>query len=233
MRIGKAGRAIGECVHPFEDRRCVGLVIDAESPFFLHRLALVREVGVGHREGTHPIRFEPEPEVEPVRGKDLPIVGAVFGGASVQVSAGLFDQLEMLRLLYVLGALEHHVLEQMGEPGTAPYFISGSHVVPHIHRDHLGAVIRGENDLQTIRESVGFELDTGRFLRQQRRTTHCHPNHENPKQGIGKVRHKRQSYPLLRRSGQLPQIASTPSSASRRATSDSLTVHAMISPPAR
>ena len=49
----------------------------------------------------------------------------------------------------MLGALKHHVLEQVGESGFALALVSGSNTVPEIDRDDRGRGVVGEVDPKT------------------------------------------------------------------------------------
>ena len=59
----------------------------------------------------------------------------------------------------VLRALEHHVLEQVREAGTAGPSLAGPDVVPEVHRDHRQPVIRADDHLEAVRQRVLLELD--------------------------------------------------------------------------
>ena len=65
----------------------------------------------------------------------------------------------MLRLRDVLGALEHHVFEEVGEPRPPGLFVLGPHVVPEVDRDDGREVILGDDDPEAVVEAVVAEGD--------------------------------------------------------------------------
>src|SRR6185437_10113970 len=81
---------IGEVVEgevvDFQIRFAVGLVVNAQSPLFLHRVALVIEVGLVHRQVSHAIGFQEQRQVKLVLGQHFEVIGAVLGGGSVDAA---------------------------------------------------------------------------------------------------------------------------------------------------
>jgi len=59
----------------------------------------------------------------------------------------------------VAGALEHDVLEQMGEAGLAPHLVLRADVVPEVDRDHRSEVVLGDDDPQAVGETLVAEGD--------------------------------------------------------------------------
>ena len=100
----------------FDD--AVGLVLDALAPLVADHVLLVREVGLVHliEEVAHAIRLEPERQLELVGRKRFEVVRAVEVSRAVQVArAGALERAEVRVAGHVLGALEHHVLEEVRE----------------------------------------------------------------------------------------------------------------------
>src|SRR5262249_36511684 len=62
----------------------------------------------------------------------------------------------------VLRALEHQVLEQVGESASAGRLVRGSYVVPEVHPHGGQSVVRGEDDGEPVGKGVGLELDQRR-----------------------------------------------------------------------
>jgi hypothetical protein len=92
-----------------------------------------------------------------VRRNDLEIVGEVEAGRPVQHAAVPLDQAVELALRQVLGALEHHVFEQVGEAGPIVRLDAEPDVVAHgDHGPRRGGVAR-ENDPQPVVEPVVFD----------------------------------------------------------------------------
>ena len=89
---------------------------------------MIIELSLGHRRKhpPHSVGLEPQRELQVVRRDGLEIVGAIEPGGGVERSPCPFDQLDMSVLGHILGALEHHVLEQVGESGCALALIPGS-----------------------------------------------------------------------------------------------------------
>ena len=65
----------------------------------------------------------------------------------------------MLGLRDVARALEHDVLEEVGEAGLAPDLVLGSDVVPEVDRDDGGQVVLGDDDAQSVVEALVAEGD--------------------------------------------------------------------------
>jgi hypothetical protein len=59
----------------------------------------------------------------------------------------------------VLRALEHHVLEQVREPGAPGIFVGWSHVVPQVHGHHGEAALLAQDHLEAVRQRVLLELE--------------------------------------------------------------------------
>jgi hypothetical protein len=59
---------------------------------------------------------------------------------------------------HILGAFEHHVLEQVGKTGAAFTFVARADVVGDINGDHWCAVVFDGNHAQAVRESGFFPI---------------------------------------------------------------------------
>ena len=98
----------------------VGLVL-ALALLVLHDPALLVEPRLSDRaeEVTHPVRLQPQREVDGRRGHVLEVVGAVVAGRAVLLGGA--DPVEGLEVVVVevLAAVEHQVLEQVREAGLA------------------------------------------------------------------------------------------------------------------
>ena len=73
----------------------------------------------------------------------------------------------------VLGALEHHVLEQVGEPGAPFALVARADVVVHRDREHGGGVVLRDDHAQPVLEARVGELDPLDWRRAQRQAGHC------------------------------------------------------------
>ena len=100
-------------------RATIGLVVDPEPPLFLDRVALVVEVVLHDGERPHAVGFEEQRRVELIRRHRFEVERPLLAGGAVHRAAVAEDGIEVLAGADVLGALEHHVFEQVGEPGPA------------------------------------------------------------------------------------------------------------------
>ncbi len=141
----------------------VGLVVVALPPLLLHHRPLIVEVGLADVQRPHAIRLQEERELKLVRGKRLEVVGAVLVGRPVHRAAVVLDQQHVLALAYVLRTLEHHVLEQVREPGAAGPLIPRANVVGHADGDHRRGVVRREDHPQAVWKTVVGEPDLRGF----------------------------------------------------------------------
>jgi hypothetical protein len=143
-------------------RPSVRHVVNALSPLVLHYVALKVDLGEihGRQEKSHPVRIEPQRQLQRIRGQDLVVVGAVFRSRPVIVGTSRFEKLVERTDRNVLRAHEHYVLEQVGKSGSAYLLVARPDVIPCVNRDDRGRVILVENDLETVRELVLLELDT-------------------------------------------------------------------------
>ena len=143
--------------------RPVRPVVVAPALLVLHDLALVVEVLLAQRveQRPHPVRLEPERELQLVRGQRLEVVRAVEPGRAVERPAGALDEGHVLRLADVRAALEHHVLEQVREAGLARDLVLGADVVPEVHGDDGREVVLGDDQAQAVGQALVGELDDG------------------------------------------------------------------------
>ncbi len=113
----------------------VGGVLDALAALVAHHVLLVGQAGLIEFVGqiAHAVGFEPQSEFQLVRGKRLEIIGAVEIGGAVDVGgARRFQILDVIIAGNVLGALEHHVLEQVRESCAAREFVRRADVIPDV-----------------------------------------------------------------------------------------------------
>ena len=139
----------------------VRLVVDAPAALVLHDVALVVELLQGHRrqQARHAIGLEPQRHLELVAGERVEVVRPIQPGAGVEGAAGRLDEAEVLPLLHVRRALEHHVLEQVREAGLAGLLVLAADVVPEVHRDHRRARVARQDDAQPVVEGVALDRD--------------------------------------------------------------------------
>ena len=142
-------------------RVAVGNVVDPLPLLVLHHGLLIHEGFLRHRreQVSQAIRLEPQRHLERILRYDLEVDRLVRRRAAVQRAAGGLHFLEEFVLADVLGGLEHHVLEQVGEPRLSDLLACGPDVVQHRHRgDRVGTVLV-QHHLQPVVELVRFIVD--------------------------------------------------------------------------
>ena len=139
--------------------RAVRPVVVRPALLVLDDLALVVEVLLAERveEGRHPVGLEPQGQLELVRRQRLEVVRPVEPGRAVHRPAGGLDERDVLGLGDVPRALEHDVLEEVGEAGLAGDLVLGPDVVPEVDRDDRGEVVLGHDDAQAVVEALVAE----------------------------------------------------------------------------
>ena len=118
----------------------------------LHHPALLVEPGLRDRPDhvAHAVGLQPEQVVQRVFRRVLEIVGAVLAGGAVHVGgADLLGGLEKV-VVEVLAAVEHQVLEQMGEPGLARFLVLRADVIPDVHGHDGRLVIFVDKQRQSV-----------------------------------------------------------------------------------
>ena len=136
--------------------RAVRAVVVRPALLVLHDLTLVVEVLLAERieQRRHPVRLEPQREVELVRRHRLEVVRPVQPGRAVHRPAGGLHERDVLGLGHVLGALEHHVLEEVREARLARLLVLGADGVPDVDRDDRGEVVLGDDQAEAVLEAV-------------------------------------------------------------------------------
>ncbi len=160
-----------EHVHELLLRVAVRAVLDALPPLVAHDVLLVGELLAVDRveQVAHPVGFNPQRELEPVRRDRLEVVRPVVVGGAVDARrARAFEHLEVRVLRRVFRPLEHQVLEQVREAGPARGLVDRPDVIPEVHRHDRQPTVLAEDDLEAVRKRVLLELnprDLGRSLR--------------------------------------------------------------------
>jgi len=107
------------------------------------------------------IGFEVDAEIELVRRQGLEIQRTVLVRGAVHRAAVGEDQHEVLAGADVLGSLEHHVFEQVGEAGAARPLVLRADVVPEVDRDERQPAVDVENDTQAVGERGLVQRQSG------------------------------------------------------------------------
>ena len=159
------------------------LVVDAQAPLFLDHLALVLERRLVDAQRRHAIGFHPQHQRQILRRHRLPEHRRVVVRVGVALPADARQHRRVLFGIDVLRALEHHVLEQMGEPG--PSRLSR----PSSRRDTRPRRARsGSNGRATARPSGRWGASPARTPdgadgRRRRRASQRHAGRQNAADG--------------------------------------------------
>ena len=127
-------------------------IVKAQAALLLHHLALVVEDFFVDLQIAHAVRFQPQHHGQHVAGHRLPENRGVLGGVSVVRSAGTNDVIGEFVGAEVLCAVEHQVLKEVREPGSARNLILRAHVIPNLHVDHRRVVRLHNQRAQTVIE---------------------------------------------------------------------------------
>ena len=141
--------------HPLE-RGAVGHVVVALPALVLDHVTLVLQRLLVERgqQRAHPVRLQPERQLQLVRGHGLEVVGALEARRPVEGAAGALDQLEVAVSLDLRRALEHEVLEQVSQPGTALDLVPRADVIPEADRRDRSQMVLGEHQAQAVVQTV-------------------------------------------------------------------------------
>ena len=135
----------------------VGLIVVTQALFFLDGFALIVEVLLRHVQRAHAIAFQPKRQWQFTRRQSLEIIRALARGRAVHRAAGVRDELKVRGFRNVLGALKHHVLEQMRESGAAFGFVARTDVIVNADGNDRHGLILIEDDPQSVIESELFD----------------------------------------------------------------------------
>ena len=109
----------------------------------------------------HAVGLEVDHQGRAVR-RDVDVVrGDVLAGEGVVPAAVLLDQPRELARPVGRRALEHHVLEEVGEAGAAARLVARAHPVPHLEGDHRTAMVLEEEHAQSVVEGGGHHAVGG------------------------------------------------------------------------
>src|SRR5574341_226787 len=107
----------------------------------------------------------------------------------------------MLSFADVLRALEHHVLEQVGEARATHLLVPASHVVPHVHAHHRRGVVLGEDHAEPVGKRVHLVADrglTGERTDREETAQDAPPHHRPPAGSSPWFKHHGGSCPFIR-----------------------------------
>ena len=113
---------------------------------------------------AHPVALKIERLLERRLRHGLEIIGAVEPGRAVEIGRAHRAGVGEVIARSVLGAVEHDVLEQVGEAGAAGGLVLRSDIVPDADRDHRGLVVLVDDDSKPVGEREGLvgDVDPGK-----------------------------------------------------------------------
>ena len=160
--VGVGKRGVRDGGQPDPGKPAVRAVHHVDPDLLLDDRDLVFEVLLGQFRGAHPVGLEEERELERSGWQQLEVVRVVGMGRAVERAAGGLHVFGMLGLPDVLRALEHEVLEEVGEAGAVGRLAAEAHVVVDGDgHDGCGA-IRRDDDAQAVRQGETLDLIGGR-----------------------------------------------------------------------
>ena len=136
-------------------------------------------------QAPHAVGLGPENRLEHVRRHDLEVVREVEPRRSVQEAAVGFDEADELHLAEILRALEHHVLEEVREPGAVLRLDAETDVEVDGDDRRWGRRVAREHDLQPVLELevVDRDLELPGSRRRLRRSQQPRRRHARGQRG--------------------------------------------------
>src|SRR5579875_92801 len=142
-------------------KTAVRAIENIHANFFFDHVALIAEIFVVNFESTHAVGFEPEDAFEGVGGNNFEIVGEVVIRGAVQNAAGGVDEANVFHFPGVLGALKHHVLEEMGEATASARLEAKADLIIDAHGGDGRGMVGRNDDAQAICERFGEDGNLG------------------------------------------------------------------------
>jgi len=155
--VGVGPVAVGDGREIEPGKPAVGLIENVHADFFFDDVALVAEIFVVDAEGAHAVSLEPEHAIEGVGGDGFEIVGDVVTGGAVEDAAGGIDEADVDHFAGIFRALEHHVLEEMGEAAAAAWLEAKADVVVDADGDHGSGGVWGDDHAKAVGERPGLD----------------------------------------------------------------------------
>jgi hypothetical protein len=111
----------------------------------------------------HAVRLHPEQQVEGVVRSVLEVVGPVLAGGAVQIGrADFFHGLEII-VVKVFAAVEHEVLEEVGETGFAGLLVLRADMIPDVDGDDGGFVVLIDQKREPVLQNEFFVRNVDLF----------------------------------------------------------------------
>ena len=135
----------------------VGAIEHVDADLLLHDGDLVLQVLLRDARGAHPVGLEEQGELQRPGREQLEVVRVVGMRAAVECAAGALDVLRVLGLADVLAALEHQVLEEVGEPRPPLRLAAKPHVVVDAHAHDGGRLVGSQHDPKPVAQRDPFD----------------------------------------------------------------------------
>ena len=128
----------------------LGIVVHPHAAFFQHHIALGRDAVVGQIQIGHAVGFQIHRQLEPVGGDLLIESGKSWVVKAFSSPPFLAMVWAILVARHLLGAAEHHMLEEMRQARNAGRIVHPAHLEPHHLGHHRGAVIGDHQHLHAV-----------------------------------------------------------------------------------
>ena len=137
------------------------VVLGARAPLLDDDLTLRGDLLGIEEQVLHAIRLEIDQQIELV-GRDVHVIrGDVLRRERVVLAAVLLDQTRELLGAMARRALEHQVLEEMGDAGRAAMLVTRADAVPHLEGHDGAARVLEQEDAQAVVERRGDDAIGG------------------------------------------------------------------------
>ena len=136
----------------------LGVVLGSHPPFFLDHFQLLEKLLLRQSQKAHALGLQLEGDGQAIRRQSLEIGRVVPAGEGVLVTAVRGNDPRELAGGQLLRALEHHVFEQMGNPGQATVLVTGAYLVPDLGGDDGRAMVLLDQYLEAVIEEPLLNL---------------------------------------------------------------------------
>ncbi len=152
---GRGVVATGRIGHGAEqlERLGVGLVVGAQAALLLDDFDLAAELLGRQAQAGHAVGLQLQGHRQAVASQNLVVGGVVITGEGVLLGAEIAQDARSLAGAELGAALEHHVLECVGQPGLARGLVAGTDLIPDLRDHDRGAMVFAHHHFQAIVET--------------------------------------------------------------------------------
>ena len=154
-RVGITGTRPGHRLEFFPGQG-IGVVVGTGAALFQHHLQLPVKLVVVDLQVAQSLRFQFQRQRQPRRLVLLEIGGVVITGESIVTAPIAGHQFGEVPRSQSLGALEHHVLEHMGQTRFIGRFVDAAGLEPDHHGHHGCPVILTDQHFQAVIQGKGM-----------------------------------------------------------------------------